>query len=72
MSDWSSQRMWDDVVEGDQLRGLSFPLTIHRLVVHAGANKDFSAIHHNTEFARHTGASDMYANNVFIQHLTKK
>ena len=33
----------------------------------AGANLDFSRVHHNSAVAEATGAPDMYANNVFIQ-----
>jgi acyl dehydratase len=65
MADWSEQRFWDDVQEGDTLPSLEFPLTIHRLVVHVGANRDFSGIHHNADYARSQGAPDMYVNNVF-------
>jgi len=67
MSDWSKQRYWEDVNEGEQLSPVAINLTVHRLVVEAGANRDFQPIHHNTEFARATGAPEMYANNVFIQ-----
>ncbi len=40
---------------------------MHRLIVQAGANKDFAPIHHNTEVAQGQGAPEMYANNVFHQ-----
>lgn len=67
MVDWSKQRYWEDVTEGDELDPIEFPLTVHRLVVEAGANRDFAQIHHNTEATLKTGAPEMYANNVFIQ-----
>ena len=65
--DWSQQRYWEDVHEGDQIPPVTIHLTIARLVVEAGANRDFSQIHHNTPVSVATGAPDMYANNVFIQ-----
>jgi acyl dehydratase len=65
-ADWSRQRAWHDVDEGEELDSVAFPLTIYRLVVAAGANRDFNAIHHNREWARSTGAPDMYANSVFL------
>ena len=65
--DWSQQRYWEDVNEGDTIPPLTVNLTIARLVVEAGANRDFNQIHHNTPVSKATGAPDMYANNVFIQ-----
>jgi len=37
---------------------VSFPLTVYRLVMAAGGNRDFNSIHHNGEYARSTGAPD--------------
>ena len=68
----SPQRLWDDVQEGDMLETLSFPLTVYRLVMAAGANRDFNAIHHNADHARATGAPDMYANNLFLQGMWER
>ncbi len=67
MADWTKQRTWDEVSEGDELDRVEIPITVHRLVVEAGANRDFAQIHHNTEVAQAQGAPEMYANNVFIQ-----
>lgn len=67
MADWSRQRTWDEVNEGDDLDPVAIPITVHRLVMEAGANRDFAQIHHNTEVAQAQGAPEMYANNVFIQ-----
>jgi len=66
VADWSSQRYWDDVEEGHELPAVAFPLTVYRLVVEAGANRDFNSIHHNSEFARASGAPEMYANTGFL------
>ena len=65
--DWSEQRYWEDVHEGDAIPPVAINLTIARLVVEAGANRDFNQIHHNTPVSIATGAPDMYANNGFIQ-----
>ena len=65
--DWSEQRYWEDVQEGDAMPPVAINLTIARLVVEAGANRDFNQIHHNTPVSIATGAPDMYANNGFIQ-----
>ena len=65
--DWSEQRYFEDVAEGDRVPAVGFPLTIARLVMEAAVNLDFSRVHHNAAAARRTGAPDMYANNVFVQ-----
>lgn len=55
-----------DVKAGDELPSINFPLSLYRLVMWAGANRDFNSIHHNTEYARATGAPDLYANTMFL------
>lgn len=66
------QRCWEDVVEGEALQPLSFPLTVYRLVMAAGANRDFNAIHHNSEVARAGGAPEMYANTLLLQGMWER
>jgi acyl dehydratase len=68
----SGQRYWEDVMEGEALEACSFPLTVYRLVMAAGANRDFNAIHHNGDYAKATGAPDMYANNLFLQGMWER
>ena len=70
--DWSTQRYWEDVSEGDEVPAVEFPLSVYRLVVEAGANRDFNSIHHNTEHARKTGAPEMYANTIFLQGMWER
>lgn len=57
---------------GQLLPPLVFPLPVYRLIMAAGANRDFNAIHHNTEYARTTGAPDMYANNFLLQGMWER
>ena len=64
--DWTQQRYWDDVEEGADVPAVAFPLSVYRLVVGAGANRDFNSIHHNSEYARASGAPEMYANTGFL------
>ena len=66
MADWSKQRYFEDVTEGEEVPSLSFNISVQRLVIEAGANRDYAPIHHNTPFAKATGAPDMYANVTFI------
>lgn len=70
--DWSIQRYWEDVSEGDEVPAIEYPLSVYRLVVEAGANRDFNSIHHNTEYAQQTGAPEMYANNIFLQGMWER
>ena len=68
----AAPRYWEDVNEGEELSTLRFPITVYRLVMAAGANRDFNAIHHNSEFAKASGAPDMYANNMFLQGMWER
>jgi acyl dehydratase len=45
------------------------PLTIQRLVMEAGTNRDFAPIHFDAEFARATGAPAPYANTMLLQAM---
>jgi acyl dehydratase len=67
-----TQRTWNEALVGDTLGPLEFPLSVFRLVVAAGANRDFNPIHHNTEYARATGAPEMYANTTFLQGMWER
>ncbi|WP_078427787.1 acyl dehydratase [Alkalihalobacterium alkalinitrilicum] len=67
-----NQRYWDDVSEGDEVPSIDFPISVYRLVMEAGANRDFNSIHHNTEYAQSTGAEEMYANNFFLQGMWER
>lgn len=57
---------FEDVSVGDELPTVAYPLTVYRLVMAAGSNRDFNSIHHNSDYARSTGASEMYANTSFL------
>jgi acyl dehydratase len=64
--DTPHQRYFEDVSVGDELAPVEFPLTVYRLVMEAGACRDFNSIHHNSEYARATGAPEMYAATSFL------
>ena len=64
--DWQQQLLWDEIAEGQELAPVAFPVTVYRLVMEAGANRDFNAIHHNSEYAKASGAPEMYANTTFL------
>jgi acyl dehydratase len=65
-------RCFDDLVADQELEPVAFPLSLYRLVVAAGANRDFNAIHHNSDYARTTGAPDAYANTLFLQGMWER
>jgi len=57
---------------GDVLPEIRIPITLHRLVLEAGANRDFSMIHHDTKVAQSTGAPDAYANTFFLMGMFER
>ena len=52
--------------EGVELPAIDIPITLQRLVMEAGANRDLSLIHHDTAVAKATGAPDAFANTFFL------
>jgi acyl dehydratase len=66
MVEWEKQLYFDEVQAGDEIPPISLPLTLQRMIMEAGANRDFSSIHHDTKVARATGAPDVYMNSFFI------
>lgn len=62
----ATTRYFEDAEEGEELTPVDFPLTVYRLVMEAGACRDFNSIHHNSEYARSTGAPEMYAATSFL------
>ena len=62
----SRQRTYDEISVGDELGPVDFPLSIYRLVVAAGGNRDFNSIHHNRSYATASGAPDAYASTFFL------
>jgi hypothetical protein len=66
MTTATSQRAFNDVSAGDALTPVEFPLSLYRLVVAAGGNRDFNSIHHNRGYAVASGAPDAYASTFFL------
>jgi hypothetical protein len=60
------------VQAGDELSPISIPITLQRLVMEAGANRDLSLIHHDTRVARATGAPDAFANTYFLMGMFER
>jgi len=60
------------VQTGDELPAISIPITLQRLVMEAGANRDLSLIHHDTKVAQATGAPDAFANTYFLMGMFER
>lgn len=60
------------VQAGDELPPVSIPITLQRLVMEAGANRDLSLIHHDCEVARATGAPGPFANTYFLMGMFER
>jgi acyl dehydratase len=65
----SAARDLGAVTIGERLPGHTVPITLQRLVMEAGANRDFSSIHVDAEAAAKTGAPGPYANVIFLETL---
>lgn len=65
-------KYFEDVTEGEQLPVPEYPLSMYRLVMAAGANRDFNSIHHNSEYARDSGAPEAYANVLFLMGMWER
>lgn len=70
--DMDAHRRIDSISVGEKLKPISIPVTLQRLVMEAGANRDFSLIHHDRNVARATGAPDAYMNTFFIAGMFER
>ncbi len=61
-----------DVEAGQAIHRIDMPVTLQRLVMEAGANRDLSLIHHDREVAQSTGAPDAYANTFFLMGMFER
>ena len=60
----TQQLYYEDVHLGDAPPPVTFNLTIQRMVMSAGANRDFTSYHHNTAAGIASGSPNMFLNNV--------
>ena len=67
--DWDHQIYFEDVHTNSIIKPISIPITLQRLVMEAGSNRDFSLMHHDNEVAKITGAPSAFANTFFFVHL---
>jgi acyl dehydratase len=57
------------ITVGEEVAPFEVLLTLQRLVMEAGANRDFAPIHFDPEAARESGATGPYANTTLIETL---
>jgi len=67
-----SGRSLDSIKDGDELPRIRIPITLQRLVMEAGANRDLSLIHHDNEVAQATGAPGAFANTYFLMGMFER
>jgi acyl dehydratase len=60
-------RFWNDVQEGEELKGFSLELTATRMVLQVSGTQDVYPIHHDPAFARAAGHADIFINTAFIR-----
>jgi acyl dehydratase len=60
---------FEDVAKGERIPPYSVELTLQRLVMEAGANRDFAPMHFDREAARAEGIRDVFANTMLLQTL---
>ena len=61
-----------DIAAGAELPAIAIPITLQRLVMEAGANRDLSLIHHDTKVAQATGAPDAFASTFFLMGMFER
>jgi len=61
------QRYWDDVAEGDELPGFDLYLSETKIAEQVSGSQDFYPVHHDREFARAGGHSDIFVNTGFTR-----
>ncbi len=59
------------LVAGAAITPRVVPLSLQRLVMEAGVNRDFAPIHHDVDEARKAGAPGPFTNFVFLQSLVE-
>lgn len=57
-----ADRWWDDVTVGDQVEGYSMTLTWTSLALQVSGSQDWSAVHHDPEFATDSGHARPFFN----------
>lgn len=67
MTTQTAQRYFEDVSEGEELGGFTLDLDWTRMVQQVSGSQDFYPVHHDPDFAREAGHSDIFYNTGFTQ-----
>ena len=70
--DMEVQTSFESVSVGQAIGPIEIPITLQRLVMEAGANRDLSSIHHDHDAAVATGAPGVYMNTYFIMGMIER
>lgn len=62
-----TSKQWEEIEVGEILNEIQLPVTVRRVVLDAAATRDFFPGHHDRDYARAQGVSDMYLNTMFFQ-----
>lgn len=60
------------VEPGTEIPAVSIAMTVQRMVMEAGSNRDFMPVHHDPSVARAQGAPDMYVNTFFVASMIER
>lgn len=69
MTSAAATREAGSITVGEEVAPFTVSLTLQRLVMEAGANRDFAPIHFDPDAARESGATAPYANTTLIETL---
>ncbi len=69
---WAQQLYIEEVSIHMEPSPISIPITLQRLVMEAGANRDLSLMHHDRDIAKATGSPDAFANTYFIMGMFER
>jgi acyl dehydratase len=61
------QRVWEDVVVGEELEGFSLEITPRRVALQSSGSQDWYPVHFDAAFARKAGHDDVFMNTGFMQ-----
>jgi hypothetical protein len=59
------RRVWENVVEGEELAELELPVSLKTVILNAVGTRDLMPYHHNREFTRARGLRDIFVNTAF-------
>ncbi len=62
-------KLWEDVIRGEHLPVLRFPITVKTLVLAVCGTRDLMPYHHNPEYTKSIGNRGMFVNTMFEQAL---